>query len=66
MKNTQNTTRLPLAAWLLPVLLLVGCPSAQDSHDGHNHGAGEEHDDAHAEESVDEHAGHDHDEENSK
>jgi len=66
MKFSNYISRLPLAALLLPVLLLVGCTSGEDGHEGHDHEAGQESEDHHGEESADEHAGHDHDEESSK
>ena len=74
----QNPNRLTRAAWLLPVLLFIGCPSGEESHEGHDHGAGEEHadhddhdgdhDEDHADndESAEDHSGHDHDGEGSK
>lgn len=77
----QHSRRLTRAAWLLPVLLFIGCPSGEESHEGHDHdGAGEEHADheggesaeEHADhdgdhdESVEDHSGHDHDGEESK
>jgi hypothetical protein len=65
MNSLHQLSRLPRTAWLLPLLLLVGCPSGTDSHEGHNHEAGQESED-HGDESHDEHAGHDHDEESSK
>lgn len=65
MKPLHHLSRLPRAAWLLPILLLIGCPSGDDSHEGHDHEAGQEQED-HGDESADEHAGHDHDEEDSK
>ncbi len=55
----QNPNRLTRAAWLLPVLLFVGCPSGEESHEGHDHGAGEEHADHDGEDHDGDHAGHD-------
>lgn len=65
MKLLHNISRLHRTAWLLPIFLLIGCPSGEKSHEGHNHESGEEQD-HHGDESADEHAGHDHDEEGSK
>ena len=66
MKSLHHFSRLPRAAWLLPVVLLIGCPSEKDNHEGHDEEAAQESEDHHADESKDEHAGHDHDEEGSK
>lgn len=66
MKTLDSISRIPRATWILPLLLLVGCPSGEDSHEGHDHEAGQEHEDPQEGESADEHAGHDHDGEDSK
>lgn len=66
MKTFHHISRLPRATWILPLLLLIGCPSGEESHEGHDHETGQEHGDSHKDESADEHAGHDHDEESSK
>jgi len=69
MKPLYLLSRLPRVALALPLLLLVSCPSGgddHDSHEGHAHETGQEHDDAHKEDAADDHAGHDHDEEGSK
>ena len=66
MKPIQKTSRLQRATLALPLLLLIGCPSGEDSHEGHDHDAGQEHGDSNTDHSSDEHEGHDHDEENSK
>lgn len=59
------------AALLLPLALLIGCPSGSDDHEGHEHDshgheAGEESEEHHGDESADDHEGHDHDEEGSE
>lgn len=66
MKLHNDKSRLPRAAWLLPLLLLVGCPSSKDSHEGHDHEHGHESEEHHGDESKGGHEGHDHDEEGSK
>lgn len=66
MKSFNYLSSLTRATCLLSILLLVGCPSEKDSHEGHDHESGQESDDHHGDESKDEHAGHDHDEESSK
>ena len=59
--------KLPRAAWLLPLALLIGCPSSSDDHEGHEHDShGHEADEHHADESTEDHEGHDHDEEDSQ
>lgn len=72
MKTLENRLHfLPRTAWLLPLLLLLGCPSSSDDHEGHEHDshgheAGEESDEHHEDETTGGHEGHDHDEEGSK
>ena len=66
MKLNNNCRRTPLAALLLPFMLLIGCSSASDDHSGHDHESGQESEDHHGDESGDDHAGHDHDGEGSK
>ena len=61
MKSLHHLSKLPRATWILPILLLVGCPKVDDSHKGHDHNKGQEHGDPHTNESADEHEGHDHD-----
>ena len=68
MKNQPHRFSLfPRAAWLLPLALLIGCPSSPDDHEGHEHDShghevGEESDEHHGDESTESHEGHDHDE----
>lgn len=63
--------KLPRAAWLLPLALLIGCPSSSDDHEGHEHDshgheAGEHSDEHHEGESAEGHEGDDHDGESSE
>lgn len=63
--------KLTRAAWLLPLALLIGCPSGSDDHQGHDHDshrheAGEDPEQHHGDESEDSHAGHAHDKEGSR
>ena len=59
--------KLPRAAWLLPLALLIGCPSSSDDHKGHEHDShGHEADEHHGDESAEGHEGHDHDAEGSE
>lgn len=72
MKTPLNRLPRPLrAAWLLPLALLIGCPSSSDDHEGHEHDshsheAGEGSEEHHGDEPGEDHAGHDHDEEGSR
>ena len=72
MKTPLNRLSRPLrAAWLLPLALLIGCPSSSDDHDdhehdSHSHQAGEGSEEHHGDESGEDHAGHDHDKEGSR
>lgn len=61
MKTFHHISSLPRATWILPLLLLVGCPSGDDGHEGHDHKAGQAHEESQGSESADDHAGHDHD-----
>ena len=59
--------KLPRAALLLPLALLIGCPSSSDDHEGHEHDShGHEADEHHGDESAEGHEGHDHDAEGSE
>ena len=59
--------KLPRAALLLPLALLIGCPSSSDDHEGHEHDShGHEADEHHGDESAAGHEGHDHDAEGSE
>ena len=72
MKTHPNRfQKLPRATWLLPLALLIGCPSSPDDHEGHEHDshgheAGKHSDEHHGDESTEGHQGHDHDEEGSR
>ena len=67
----HRLSSLSRAAWILPLALLMGCPSSSDDHEGHEHDshgheASEHPDGNHGDETEESHEGHDHDGEGSK
>ncbi len=65
MKALKHTSRLSSTAMLLPLGVLIGCPSAHNGHEGHDHGSNAKHG-HHVDGTEEDHAEHDHAEENSK